>query len=1554
MFLLTRTSGAGWTIARLYATAEALPERALNLRCQTTYNRIKKDMGTKRITCPVIVSDSNIDRFVKIYNSKLETNDKLIFSMQKARFISVYQLSRLFCWFNKIKEELNCEVTVKLPYDVTDPQNELPIHSFFDSWNVYEALKHIEVKVPDPTLKLITSKPNQKKNTYRQYVPFEFYSSLDSYENFLDTLSKPENMTKAFQDTATVNMVGSGGIRSIILQEIGKNAFEHGNGKIAHITIGIIPKVTHYSQKNELLKAQKRAESVPDYAKNFFLNIGSNACLEIVISDAGDGIYDTLIDSYLNDTVIEGKKKFPSHSDIIDYAFLLHSSSKNKSYYKNEPQKNGNGVGYEYQSPRGLYFVKNISRRNNALLVCRSRSGLVAWDFYNSKSGEIHNKKNKKPLNHFDELPDFGGTQLQIIIPIKERKIITQYSVDVVKKSFIHTATNLKPRIIPLASLVDTKNSSPSSKSYSRDVVTGIHRIMSNKPLGKFIIFDFLGTKWSKDSLYPVMCEMGHLSLDNNIIFLLHTQHLDGILEEMLIQEEGSKKIPNYYILKFRPFVKVITGSASIEYDFIGLPKNIFKGIETFKFNSLLSNLKTTKEYEVLDHIVQRTEEGKNLIYFNLKDVSQKINEWRHKIIKNMIIEPRFGIKHEGYFLLPSSVYVQDFYEVGALLDYPDATQLVSDFFINFFRSYADVHCIIFLSEIGKKLQMKLSSYNALPDIINFCVLKTTDALRLKFGKKVEKLVIIVDVIATGKSLSKYISIIEKKLPHAQISILTVIDIRVKEASKRFLEVRGKEHLIKSFFRLPSKFSDVKPSSWSWDSIRRIDENTWRPIKETEIKEELWTIDEFLAKACNELSSVRLGHYYSNNGNHYRLFFSTIDMITSYKNEILNKINEYINRLVIKSNNGFVSHIIYPKDSLGMESLAESLSRKVNGFPKIIPVDRFSSPQSYKLKTETTDIVVALDTATSSARTISLLVEVADSLNANCTLICLMLSRASQLSWSFIHKITGYNNRDIVIKALSRIQIPAFESTFACPLCDKTRFLTKMKTSKKYRSFDQYIKKELDRLKEEHISIHLVDKTHGIQSYDMQNLVKFRLLLELCKENLSSLEELERILKDAQVPFEVKESLFLSCRDEASVIFNHNSTFPHDWRSLFYDVAKNVNLNSQNNEVIAATLEVLSTSDRLDFLNHIITFSRKFASEEDKIEILIIELLILIERDPKIEGYLFKTIERIYNFFISEKIASAKVLSQISKLKRQLKFTQSKTDLDIDSAINAYKRIIQLLEDRRGLTHPRIGECLLKINMISTPQNAKIMIGRYFEEPNSLKDIMDNSLIPCLAILDEAIDTLDDDRKKYVTEEKEQSLKDDFQVLHDTINAFMLPANERLYGEHSFNLIFENAAYTNALRRLTYYLGNSDKRLLKLLKTLQCDAKKELELLTKPWEQLAKQNNISMECRIPDNETSIFIASISFNSLMDSIIKNSFDWAFSKESSKNQCIFMDFENGSDDFFSVIISDNGGGIKKRKEAVLARLSEISRVFSGNAEFADSQQFSTSVKLSFRKI
>lgn len=244
----------------------------------------------------------------QVYSKSLSKRkySKIIFSFQNLEWADVFELSLVSLWIYKIR-------LIKKEIQIIYPISSIT-YSFLQRFDFIDFLEKISHKEDSE----IISAPKTRNNIV--FYPLSFLTSSE-FEELLDDLNYKDRLQHVFNEISNVDIVKTGKLRDVIFAELGENMFLHGEGKNASLSA-----IAYKSTTTDI--AQSRINLVSSFEKNFFRILGNKPYIEVVISDNGKGIYRKLINTYKEDRNYPKHKEIPTHADILEYAFLPYTSSR--------------------------------------------------------------------------------------------------------------------------------------------------------------------------------------------------------------------------------------------------------------------------------------------------------------------------------------------------------------------------------------------------------------------------------------------------------------------------------------------------------------------------------------------------------------------------------------------------------------------------------------------------------------------------------------------------------------------------------------------------------------------------------------------------------------------------------------------------------------------------------------------------------------------------------------------------------------------------------------------------------------------------------------------------------------------------------------------------------------------------------------------------------------------------------------------------------------------------------------------------------------------------
>jgi hypothetical protein len=207
-------------------------------------------------------------------------------------------------------------------------------------------------------------------------------------------------------------------------QAISKESFENARAHIKPLTVEEARSKLDFYLMKVLPKGytEERASETLNFYKTRKPNkypFKNETYIEFTFLDFGQGIPNSLAENYTDEinkheiNYIDrelNRDHFNQNKDtrILEYAFLLNSS---RHPFELDIQT-------EYEIPRGLYYLIDIVRRYNGMVIARSGYGKVIYDF----SEDVNEIKEAVRYSESDPtLPRFQGTLISITLPAAQK-----------------------------------------------------------------------------------------------------------------------------------------------------------------------------------------------------------------------------------------------------------------------------------------------------------------------------------------------------------------------------------------------------------------------------------------------------------------------------------------------------------------------------------------------------------------------------------------------------------------------------------------------------------------------------------------------------------------------------------------------------------------------------------------------------------------------------------------------------------------------------------------------------------------------------------------------------------------------------------------------------------------------------------------------------------------------------------------------------------------------------------------------------------------------------
>lgn len=669
------------------------------------------------------------------------------------------------------------------------------------------------------------------------------------------------------------------------------------NGLLSELDPATLP---FYEEKDQLKKGSYK-----------FRN---ESFIEYTFLDFGLGITNTLREQFINDILNLGNDNIRSEfnqnsfnqnidTQIIEYAFLLSTS------------RHPFGISLEnnYLIPRGLYFLIDIVKRYQGMVVVRSGKGKVIYDF----SDEDYEIKNTIRYSHNDNtLPNFQGTLISITLPAKTRKDVKQGAA---KPSYRipDKIESKKPIFNSLREIYAKISDDP--KPYTK-LFEEINKILDQyHKRNCLLIFDFLAFNVSNIDhkilfflcTSPKINEVTSVVITNfkNLVLLNDTQ--------AFIQEKISYAGSFNLVTKPIPVINSI-----VEVYWIGVANQEDEN----KLNELLNY--TDYQVPLLDFKNRESNLGHSLLadkYGNVisllptVDLIYEYALFCGNDFRNIFLEDKESNKQaetNQIYLTAGGYFQMEYISLFEKLNDKKITKPLAEVFLNTLKynfnnlKYDKIVSVTLSSQLiakaideSLKEQIYLSkrNVNTRPYLVRLASYYSfDDEIEFKNINQGDKVLVVNDVISTG-NLMKRISVSIKRLnkdpdkePAEIVGLLTVVDTRktlTTEKEKKeevpsinFNQISGlsEKKVVKLFDYPITKFKDNPKIN-----LPKIETIRVNPILNSEISLDSKNSEEYKVafKSKDFLKEfpsdyLYIGHF-SHNYVHHSYFFNTIKFFQS-------------------------------------------------------------------------------------------------------------------------------------------------------------------------------------------------------------------------------------------------------------------------------------------------------------------------------------------------------------------------------------------------------------------------------------------------------------------------------------------------------------------------------------------------------------------------------------------------------------------------------------------------------------------------------------------------
>jgi signal transduction histidine kinase/orotate phosphoribosyltransferase len=879
-------------------------------------------------------------------------------------------------------------------------------------------------------------------------APLVFFDTAKDLRDFINMLGGRE-YEDWFASASEVRAVETGEIRDVVLSELGQNIFEHGEGRFGHLLMTVRNPA---KGANSSLATPHRESSVPLFARSFFADVAQSGYLVVILADKGPGIWKTLEPAYRLDNIIANRKDIPTEADIVEYAFLRHSTRKTREERLGDLRRILKGET-TLLPPTGLFSVLQVVRECSGLLVVRTGHSLIAYDFLTYP--ETGYPKAQALTNGLDqrlrEMQDFSGTQIRIYLPTKVRAKKRSISL---RPSVYATAPNRNYSYLSLADALGNRGleNNVDYANWLLSILEEVYKVYYSSSNNPSVIVIDCG-EWpvsveGRKALFILFDELQQLQSLNLCITLIN---VSGAVRNILSERTGGSKPGSDITMK--PLVAFDQhGNLSI----YGLTED-----DTSKFLKWLSETPRTdslEEYGLPSNVAPRLQ---HLVWHNdTTGMYGLIATWRSVVellrntlrdqIASHVLDASNRIHHkQGCFLVPSGAYGEGYFELRRLFRNPDMRQKLTSL-IRYYLELLHPETVVTLSRgLGEITTDAMETLN-LEHINILEPRKTMSSFKITLLPKGRKVVLITDVIGTQRTLNAVLNTCEK---HEVLSILTIVDARESGDDQKIISA-NKSYALESIVRSPIKFSyDDKPARYRYEEIKRVDPVSDAPIDEPFLlNEPIWQQmkadtgeNGFLEGILRETNAIIIGHF-ENNRRHLLYLFLLPEVARAYGAKIAENIGQdlksYEERGALPPP---ITHVFYSQNTPGADAIAKAIGAALGASATegLYP-DQVNFPLSFPTTSAQVGAALIFDDASATGHTAFQMMEFVERNGFRRIFIYILTNRANRLQSRNLQKIGKYGAAEVVVRYLSELPIPTFADT-DCPECEAIKGLQRIR-----------------------------------------------------------------------------------------------------------------------------------------------------------------------------------------------------------------------------------------------------------------------------------------------------------------------------------------------------------------------------------------------------------------------------------------------------------------------------------------------------------------------------
>jgi signal transduction histidine kinase len=1192
-----------------------------------------------------ITFESILKKYYRI--SKLKKNDHIEFDLQQLIWCDIFELSLFGLWLKELKN-FKKDIAIKIPVDKK-------IIRFFKTYEFFTFIKENNISIDNENyyseIKDFSDKP---------YYPLKIYDQIE-YDNLKNDLAKEDKYSLVFQDIFNSGIINSSALRNIVLKELGDNIFQHAGGKLPLILmskfkINELDKIKRIDWQEKLVKNSNPLEH------DFLLNLEGRSYFTIVVSDKGEGIVNKLMQSYINDKIIKNKKDNPNGCDILEYAFLEHSTSRTiderlglcADLYRDYEKKYFEGKPPKTPPATGLYQLINTVKEYFGFLYVRCNDSAISYDFYsNPTEPRIHRNDKTKSLR---KMTFFEGTQIKIHFPLNIS--YNKYKLNEVNFNYSETKRDIKYSYLNLYDYFkdcsDENSSNINKKIFELFEFLKKHKYENSK-YSSGIIFDMYNiSEVSHKIIHFIVAKIAKTQNDNYAHVIINAS---TILYEQLYKTFNPKKE--------KDTKSILCFSVNFQRQLIGIEEDeqkVFEGIistETilnsqekefvYKHSHLFDN-----KYSDRPDFIHNRDKIFNSALFQIQDILNKniLNA------NNNFFYPEVKVK------LLSKVYCLGYFELYNILDGNEIYFLLLKEWLIFLLFITKPNVLISVSKLCNKIANDvINEYKARNIALKVQHKEIVSPLSVAFSdlfslsseiSENDNVLIFTDVIGSKKTIVRIINSITQT---KSIRLSPIIDATSENQDD--FKVNNVQIQLLSLIKNPLKFFHTKPAEWSYDNILTVDPTTNKLNKNiVNIQGPVWCqdysekgfSDDFVKRIILPHKSILNSHFISRN-KHITYLFDIPSIVLKHSSEIIDSIyNDFKNLQNIDTEleSRKVFSIIYPSFNPGLFDLTLELSKKLFCKPQPVASSDLME-QNVTFSDEYNEkLVFIIDDALDSGDNIFSLIDYCARKKAEYIFIYVLICRGSRKIIRRLENLKVYSESKLYFKYLASIPIPTYDK-LSCPVCnikdDLENFLEYLSDSENegLNILRDFLKDEINRYAS--VPVDSVSKISNVTYYNSLNY--YEEIVLRCKFELARYSDKARA--------EIVTYIYKNSKTEA-ILSLLNLMFYEDLYEIFltqyessetelklievlvenclYFLEEPSRLNHNDFNTLLTALRYFSEDD---LLNKFFKYGRDTINKKENFLILNYNLIIL-ESAYKYSQSIISDLEQLYSLDISDEL----------------------------------------------------------------------------------------------------------------------------------------------------------------------------------------------------------------------------------------------------------------------------------------------------------------------------